>query len=152
MQDAITTHKQQTTEVDHSVLQVPPAPKLRPQQAPLDFQSFNIQLAAPDLLSNGNCSTAFYSASNCSVSEALSQNGSTAQQTSQFADLQRDVVSQGSYQHNLPSSNNSWSNSAANMAASNANNGTASIKSASIPQVEPMIEVPSADQISSMSI
>lgn len=37
------------------------------------------------------------------------------------------------------------------MMANNASNGT-SIKSASMPQVEPMIEVPSADQISSMSM
>jgi len=101
MQDAITTNILQTTEVDKQVFQVPPAPKLRPQQAPLDFSSFNIHLAAPDLLSNGNCNTALCSASNCSVSEALSQNGCSAHQTSQFADLQRDVVSQGSYQHNI---------------------------------------------------
>jgi hypothetical protein len=58
--------------------QVPPAPKLRAQQAPCDFQ-FNMQLASQDQFSNGNCNTALCSASNCSVSEALSQNGSSYQ-------------------------------------------------------------------------
>lgn len=57
--------------------QMPPAPKLRAQQAPSDFQSFNMQLATQDQLSNGNCNTAYCSASNFSVSEGLSQNGSS---------------------------------------------------------------------------
>ena len=144
MQDAITTKQQTTAEAENQLLQVPAAPKLRPQQAPLDFQSFNIQLASQDLLSNGNCNTALCSASNCSVSEGLSQNGSTQHQSSQVLELQREALSQGSYHQTMPG-NNSWSNSGLNMVANMNNNGATSIKSMSMPQVEPMIEVPSPD-------
>ena len=98
-------------EADHTTPQMPPAPKLKAQQVPADFHSFNIQLNCHDQLSNGNCNTALCSASNCSVSEGLSQNGSN------LLELQREALSQGSY--NNMQGNNSWNTNMMN------NNGVA---------------------------
>ena len=139
-----TTQTQSAAEADAQAPQVPPAPKLRPQQAPADFTSFNIQLASHDQLSNGNCNTALCSASNCSVSEGLSQ-------SSQILELQREALSQGSYNMQC---NNSWNNN--NIVTSSAANGTTTntSQSVSLPHVESIMGSggPSADQISSMSM
>ena len=119
---------------EQELLQVPSAPKLRAQQAPLDFHSsFNVQLLNNEQLSNGNCNTALCSASNCSVSEGLSQNGNN------ILELQKEALSQGSY--NMQG-NNSWNN-----------NMVPTSQSVSLPQVESILPVDlTSDQIGSMSM
>ena len=128
-----TTQTQSAAEADAQAPQVPPAPKLRPQQAPADFCSFNIQLASHDQLSNGNCNTA--TASNCSVSEGLSQ-------SSQILELQREALSQGSYNMQC---NNSWNNNMVSTAANGTTMNTS--QSVSLPHVESIMGSggPSAD-------